>query len=76
MALRACSVQEEQTLVFLISLAEAVRYYRDRIQMEYLEPVTVAPGEDGYAFRFTRAAAQAFCRRQAAQWGDPSVSNE
>lgn len=75
-ALRFCSADNDQALVFLVSLASAVRYYEEKVQMELLEPVTIAPGEDGYAFRFSRTAAQEFCRRQQQQWGIPISINQ
>ena len=53
------------------SLTAAVRYYKEKVQMELLEPVTIAPGEEGYAFRFSRSAAQEFSQRQQQQWGTP-----
>ena len=65
-------LEDGNTLIFLVSLDSAVGYYRYRIQMEYLEPVTIAPGEDGYAFRFSRTDAAGFCRRHESQWGVPT----
>jgi hypothetical protein len=75
-ALRFCSATDHQTLVFLVSLTSAVRYYKDKVQMELLEPVTIAPGEDGYAFRFSRSAAQDFCQRHQQQWGFPISADQ
>ncbi len=66
-----CQAQADEPLIILTALESAVSYYRDKVQMEYLEPVTIAPGEDGYAFRFSRTAAAAFCQRQENQWGVP-----
>lgn len=71
--LQYCSGTNNDTIVTLVSLANAISYYRDVIQMEYLDAVTIAPGEDGYAFRFSRTAATAFCQRHEAQWGVPTV---
>lgn len=39
--------------------------------MEQLESITIAPGEDGYGFRFLRTAATAFCQRHESQWEEP-----
>jgi hypothetical protein len=51
-------------LDFSDSVENAIPYYRDIIKMESLGWVTLAPGEDGYAFRFTLTEARNFCRRQ------------
>lgn len=75
-ALRFCSATDNQALVFLVSLSSAVRYYEEKVQMELLEPVTIAPGEDGYAFRFSRTAAQDFCRRHQQLWGLPIPADQ
>ncbi|MFQ4143652.1 hypothetical protein [Chlorogloeopsis sp. ULAP02] len=68
--LEYCQGEAEALLIFLVSLDTAVSYYRDKVQMEYLKPVTIAPGEDGYAFRFSRTAA-AFCERHESEQGMP-----
>lgn len=62
---------DDDTLVILTALASDFDYYRDVIQMECLGPLTIAPGEEGYVFRFTSAIAASFCQRQQRQWGMP-----
>ncbi|EDX74512.1 hypothetical protein MC7420_4036 [Coleofasciculus chthonoplastes PCC 7420] len=71
--LQYCSGSANDPLIGLVSLASAVAYYRDVIQMEYLDAVTIAPGEDGYAFRFLRTAAATFCQRHEREWGIPTL---
>lgn len=71
-ALRYCSGGENDTPVFLISLDSAVDYYRDIIEMEFITATNIAPGEDGYIFKFSRNNAAAFCQRQERQWGAPT----
>jgi hypothetical protein len=71
-----CSATGDNALVILVSLTSAVRYYEEKVQMELVGSVTIAPGEDGYAFKFSRAAAQGFCQRQEQQWGTPVLINE
>ncbi len=68
--LQCCSGTD--TLIVLVSLEDAVNYYRDVIQMQYLGFTTIAPGEDGYAFKFSRKEAKAFCYRQENEWGTPT----
>jgi hypothetical protein len=70
--LRYCSEDVSERLIELVSLEEAFTYYRDIIQMQYLAPTTIAPGEDGYVFKFSRTEARAFCNRQEIDWGVPS----
>ncbi|MBD2041312.1 hypothetical protein [Microcoleus sp. FACHB-672] len=74
--LQYCLVATNEPLIILVSLKSAVSYYRDVIMMEYLEPVTIAPGEDGYAFRFSSTAAAAFCQRHENEWGVPTFIDE
>lgn len=73
--LQSCEQVADDTLIFLVSFSAAVSYYRDIVQMQYFGPTTIAPGEDGYAFRFSRTEAAAFCRRQENQWGVPTPLN-
>jgi hypothetical protein len=73
--LRYCSEGGSERLIELVSLEEAFTYYRDIIQMQYLAPTTIAPGEDGYVFKFSRTEARAFCNRQEIDWGVPSSSD-
>lgn len=71
--LQCCSGTD--TLIVLVSLEDAINYYRDVIQMQYLGPTTIAPGEDGYAFKFSKKEAKAFCNRQENEWGAPTSLN-
>ena len=43
--------------------------------MEALGWVSLAPGEDGYAFQFTFKSATAFCESQAKDYGYPTKIN-
>lgn len=70
--LRYFSVGESEALIFLVSLNSAVDYYRDIIEMEYMGATNIAPGEDGYVFKFSRDNAAAFSRRHESQWGIPT----
>jgi hypothetical protein len=69
--LQYCTVAANDPLIILVSLNDPVPHYRDVIEMEYLGLGPSAPGEDGYAFRFLRTAAVAFCQRHESEWGDP-----
>ncbi len=71
--LQYCQVTDKDNdpLVVLVALEQAVFYYRDKVQMEYLGCETIAPGEEGYGFRFLKKAATAFCQRHESQWGEP-----
>ncbi|MDZ8257984.1 hypothetical protein [Nostoc sp. ChiQUE01b] len=69
-ALSFCTLNEnDEVLVYLDSLEEAIPYYKDIIKMEPKGWVTIAPGEDGYAFQFTVTGARDFCERQTNTYG-------
>lgn len=70
--LRYCSGGVSDTPVLLVSLDSAVDYYRDIIEMQYVGAINIAPGEDGYVFKFSTDNAAAFCQRQESQWGVPT----
>ena len=74
--LQYCPTEADEPLIVLAAIESAVSYYRDKVQMEYLGPITIAPGEDGYAFRFSRTAAAGFCQRHESQWGVPKLFNQ
>ncbi|HHP7229888.1 MAG TPA: hypothetical protein ACFCUY_03390 [Xenococcaceae cyanobacterium] len=79
-ALKLCNISDNDPLVILVSLEQAFKYYRDTIEMEYVGATTIAPGEDGYAFRFTKKQAIAYSQRHESQWGtvriiDPRTGN-
>lgn len=61
----------DETLVNLDSLEDAISYYKDIIEMKPLGWVTIAPGEDGYAFEFDVTGARYFCERQKTRYGYP-----
>lgn len=73
--LKYCYVENNDPLIILVSLKDAFRYYRDIINMEYLGETTIAPGENGYAFRFNKTTAIQFCERIEQQWGKPNLFN-
>jgi hypothetical protein len=70
-ALLTCTAADDESLVILDSLEEAMTYYRDKVMMEFQGLTTIAPGEDGYAFSFTRQGATDFCRRIESRYGKP-----
>ena len=72
-ALKFCHVAAHEPLVVLVALDNAVSYYSDKIGMEYLGATTIAPGEDGYAFRLSRSAAKSFCKKQESLRGVPKL---
>ena len=72
-AIQTCNVDNDDSLVVLISVEEAFEYYRDTIEMEYVGDATLAPGEDGYVFRFTKQQAIAYSQRHESQWGRGTI---
>lgn len=66
-----CVSSNDESLIFLVSFEESFEYYRDKIGMECLGSVTIAPGEEGFAFRFLPADAKKFCQRVEAKYGEP-----
>ncbi len=73
--LEFCTPEENGALISLDSVEDAIPYYRDIIKMEPLGWVTIAPGEDGYAFQFTIAGARDFCERQTSTYACPRRIN-
>jgi hypothetical protein len=71
MAFLYCKANGEEDLITLDSLEDAMTYYEDQVMMEPLGWATIAPGEDGYAFRFTRKGAASFCSRIENRYGKP-----
>lgn len=69
--LQYCVGEADGTLFRLDSLEEAIPYYRDKVKMEELGWTTIAPGESGYAFRFTQFGAQEFCKEVEQEYGCP-----
>lgn len=74
--LKFCHIKANEPLVVLVALDTALSYYNDKIEMEYLGPTTIAPGEDGYAFRFSKKAAIAFCKKQVSLRGVPKLYDQ
>lgn len=68
-----CQTETDEPLVVLVALDTVVSYYSNNVQMEYLRAVTIAPGEDRYAFRFLRKAAACFCDQQESLRGAPKL---
>jgi hypothetical protein len=66
-----CVIDENETLVILDSTEKSKPYYEDIVGMEPLGWTTLAPGEDGYAFRFTYNDARVFLQRQTSVFGFP-----
>ncbi|MBE9224260.1 hypothetical protein IQ264_02080 [Phormidium sp. LEGE 05292] len=75
LGLRYCSGGVRDTLIVLVSVDSAFDYYRDIIEMEYVGATNIAPGEDGYVFKFSRENAFTFSQRQERQWGVPRIFN-
>lgn len=71
-ALQYCTGNDRDSIVELDSLEETIPYYQDKVMMEGLGWTTLAPGEEGYAFRFTREGAEEFCQRVEQEYGLPS----
>lgn len=69
--LKYCVGDDDGILVRLDSLEEAIPYYRDKVKMEGLGWTNTAPGEQGYAFKFTKEGAEAFCRRLEQGYSSP-----
>jgi hypothetical protein len=70
-ALDFCTGEADGTLVKLDAIKAAIPYYRDKVMMEGLGWITIAPREEGYAFRFTKQGATAFLNRQQSTYGIP-----
>lgn len=71
MALIHCTGNKEGSMVVLDAVEDAIPYYQEKVMMEGLGWTTIAPGEDGYAFRFTRDGAEQFCARIESTYGIP-----
>lgn len=69
--IRCCSGQKDETLIRLDSVERSIPYYEDKVTMDPLGYSQLAPGEDGYAFRFTKEGAKSFCGRQTHIYGCP-----
>jgi hypothetical protein len=67
-----CSGNDSGSIVELDALESAIDYYRDKVMMEGQGWRTIAPGEEGYAFRFSQAQAIEFCTRIEQKYGVPS----
>ncbi|MGB3205167.1 MAG: hypothetical protein WBB28_09280 [Crinalium sp.] len=72
-SLQYCSGELNDTAIYLVSLEPVIEYYRDTIKMQDIGAITIAPGEDGYAFEFSRAGATSFCQRLETEWGVPTL---
>ncbi|MGK7944240.1 MAG: hypothetical protein AB4058_07210 [Microcystaceae cyanobacterium] len=70
-ALKYCGGGTMEEIVVLDSVEEAMSYYQDKVKMESIGWTTIAPGEEGYAFKFTRSTAQQFCTRIETRYGIP-----
>lgn len=68
-ALKYCQGNSEGELLVLDAVEDAIDYYRDKVKMEEIGWTTIAPREDGYAFKFTQNSAQEFCQRIEITYG-------
>ncbi len=66
-----CQGNSSGSIVELDAVEDAIDYYRDKVKMEEIGWTTIAPGEDGYAFKFSKSSAQEFCQRIADKYGIP-----
>lgn len=71
MALTYCIPNDPNCLVTVDSLEQAIPYYRSVIGMDGVGYKEGAPGEEIYAFKFTKTQARAFHRRMGQQYGVP-----
>ena len=58
-----CTRNDSGSIVELDALESAIDYYRDKVMMERRGWISIVPGEEGYAFRFSQAQAIEFCTR-------------
>lgn len=72
-ATSTCTVVNNVPLVVLVSLEKAMKYYRDIIEMEYVGETNLAPGEEGYAFRFSEQQAIAYSQKHESKWGSVTI---
>lgn len=68
-ALEYCQGNSDGEIVVLDAIEFAINYYRDKVKMEEIGWTTIAPGEDGYAFKFTQSSATKFCQRIETKYG-------
>jgi hypothetical protein len=73
-ALDFCPGETDGTLLRLDATKAAISYYRDKVMMEGLGWTTIAPREEGYAFRFTKQGAAEFLERHQSAYGTPGRS--
>ena len=67
--LKYCQGNQEGEIVVLDALESAIDYYREKVMMEENGWVTIAPGEEGYAFNFKQSSATEFCQRIESKYG-------
>lgn len=68
-ALGMCDAQTEE-LIYLVAYEEAKDYYANKIGMRFIGVDTIAPGEDGYSFLFSRQEAIIFCQKLEKNYGN------
>ena len=73
-ALEYCQGNSSESIVELDAVEDAIDYYRDKVMMEEIGWTTIAPGEEGYAFKFSQSSAQQFCQRIEIKYGIPRSS--
>ena len=72
-AIERCQGNNLGQILTLVSVESAIEYYQDRVKMEGLGWITIAPNEDGYAFAFSKTAAKQFCTRIESRYGTPKL---
>jgi hypothetical protein len=67
-----CAGNNDGSIVELDALESAIDYYREKVMMEGQGWRSIAPGEEGYAFRFSKRQAIEFCSRIEKRYGIPN----
>lgn len=70
-AIQFCQGNDDGDFLLLDSVDESITYYRNIVKMEGKGWTTIAPGEEGYAFKFTQSSAKQFCQRIENEFGIP-----
>lgn len=73
--LKYCVSDDDGILVRLDFVEEAIPYYRDKVKIKGLGWTDIAPGEQGYAFKFTKEGAEEFCRGLEQYYGSAVLLN-
>ncbi len=75
-ALYYCEGNSFGSILELDAIEDAIDYYRDKVKMEEMGWTTIAPGEEGYAFKFSQTSAKKYCNRISTKYGMPRSSGQ